>query len=183
MRPAPWDHQPPTTNRRQPPASTHHLPPTTTNHHHPPIPNHQPPPTTTNRHQPPVANCQPPTAHRQHMVCPRAFLGKVCATEHFFFPLRTALIVAEAHGSSPNKGRVASEALLVAESVDVLGNEPVLVSSDSEWHCEEHPLTQLSLKRSIAKARESYHAAAWAAPRSTSRFPCESGLVECSLAG
>ena len=47
-------------------------------------PNHQPPPTTTSRHQPPVANRQPPTAHRQHMVCPRAFWEN-CVQGRLFF--------------------------------------------------------------------------------------------------
>ena len=57
-------------------------PPTAANHH-------QPPPTATTRHQPPVANRQPPTAHRQHMVCPRAFLEKLCnGTLSFFFPVK-----------------------------------------------------------------------------------------------
>ena len=54
-------------------------------------------------------------------------------------------IVAEAYDTSPNKGSVASEALLAAESMDVLANDSVLAFSDSEWDYDEHPLTQLSL--------------------------------------
>ena len=47
---------------------------------------HQPPPTATNHHELPIANHQPPTAHRQHMVCLRVFLGKRCTgTLSFFF--------------------------------------------------------------------------------------------------
>ena len=77
-------HQPPTANRRQPPAATNRQPPTTAKRHQPPITNHQPPTTTTNRHEPPVPNRQPPTAHRQHMVCLQAFLGKLCKGTLFF---------------------------------------------------------------------------------------------------
>ena len=83
--------QPPTASNRQPPATANQPPaatncqaPTTANRHQPPIPNHQPPPTTTNRHQLPVAKRQPPTAHRQHMACPWAFLGKLCKGTLFF---------------------------------------------------------------------------------------------------
>ena len=54
----------------------------------------------------------------------------------------------------------------MAHSVDVLANDPVVVSSDSEWDYEERPLTQLSLKRSLEEARESYRAATWGAPAS-----------------
>ena len=43
----------------------------------------QPPPTATNRRL--------PIAHRQDMLCPRAFLGKLCNGTPFFIPLRTAL--------------------------------------------------------------------------------------------
>ena len=49
------------------------------------------------------------------------------------------------------EGGAASEALSMAESVDVLANDPVVVSSDSEWDYEERPLTQLSLKRSLVR--------------------------------
>ena len=56
-----------------------HQPPTAANRHQPPIPKPQPPSTTT--------NAQLPTAHRQHMVCPRAFLGKLCKGT-FFFPVK-----------------------------------------------------------------------------------------------
>ena len=80
------------------------------------------------------------------------------------------------------EGSVASEALSIAESVDVLANDPVVVSSDSEWDYEERPLTQLSLKRSIEEARESYRASTWAAPAALANFPCESGLVQYSSA-
>ena len=52
------------------------------------------------------------------------------------------------------EGSVAYEALSVAESVDVLANDPVVVSSDSDWDYEERPLTQLSLKRSLEEARK-----------------------------
>ena len=44
------------------------------------------------------------------------------------------------HMSSPNKGSVACEALCVAEAVDILADDPVLVDSDSEWDYEERPL-------------------------------------------
>ena len=46
------------------------------------------------------------------------------------------------------EGSVASEALSMAESLDVLANDPVVVSSDSEWDYEErtarhaHPCPQ-----------------------------------------
>ena len=73
--PSAANHQPPTANRCQP-STTNPQRPTAANHH-------QPPPTTS---------CQPPTAHRQHMVCPQVFLGKLCnGTALFFHPLRTAL--------------------------------------------------------------------------------------------
>ena len=62
-------------------------------------------------------------------------------------------------------------ALYVAESVDVLANDPVVVSSDSEWDYEERPLTQLFLKRSLEEARESYCAATWAAPATPADCP------------
>ena len=54
--PSTANHQPPTANRRQPPAATNRQAPTTAKRHQPLIPNHQQPPTTTNRHQLPVAN-------------------------------------------------------------------------------------------------------------------------------
>ena len=115
LRTAPRDHQPPTANhqppptadRRQPPAATNRQPPTTANRHQPPTTNHQspttnrcqPPPTATNhqlptanRQPPPTANRQPPPTMVEHMECPRAFLGKL-VPEHFFFPLRTALVI------------------------------------------------------------------------------------------
>ena len=43
------------------------------------------------------------------------------------------------------EGSVAFEALSMAESVDVLANDPVVVSSNSEWDCEERPMTFVSL--------------------------------------
>ena len=74
------------------------------------------------------------------------------------------------------EGSVASEALSMAESLDVLANDPVVVSSDSEWDYEERPLTQLSLKRSLEEARESYRAAAWAAPAAPAGSPVNQDL-------
>ena len=47
---------------------------------------------------------------------------------------------------------MASDALSIAESVDLLANDVVVVSSDSEWDYDEHPLTQVSLKTSFAPA-------------------------------
>ena len=46
--------------------------------------------------------------------------------------------IAEAVATSPNKGSVASDALSIAESVDLLALDPVVVSSDSEWDYDEH---------------------------------------------
>ena len=84
---------------------------------------------------------------------------------------------AEAIDTSPNKGSVASDALSIAKSVDFLANDPVVVSSsDSEWDYDEHPLTQVSLKRSFAEARESYRAAAWAAPAAPADSPVNQDL-------
>ena len=82
----------------------------------------------------------------------------------------------EAIDTSPNKGSVASDALSIAESVDLLANDVVVVSSDSEWDYDEHPLTQVSLKRSFAEARESYRAAAWAAPAAPADSPVNQDL-------
>ena len=66
--------------------------------------------------------------------------------------------------------------LSVAQSVDVLANDPVVVSSDSEWDYEERPSTQLSLKRSLEEARESYCAATWAAPATPADSPVNQDL-------
>ena len=77
----------------------------------------------------------------------------------------------------PAEGNVASGALFVAESVDVLANDPVVVSSDSEWDYEERPLTQLSPKRSLEEARESYCAATWAAPTTPADSPVSPMLL------
>ena len=82
----------------------------------------------------------------------------------------------EAIDTSPNKGSVASDALSIAESVDLLANDVVVVSSDSEWDYDEHPLTQVSLKRSFAEARESYRAAAWAAAAAPADSPVNQDL-------
>ena len=71
---------------------------------------------------------------------------------------------------------MASDALSIAESVDLLANDVVVVSSDSEWDYDEHPLTQVSLKRSFAEARESYRAAAWAAPAALADSPVNQDL-------
>ena len=96
LRTAPRDHQPPTAIRHQlptasgdqPPTANHCRPPPTTNPQPPTAANHhQPPPTATN-HQLPNANRQPPTANTW---CARGLFWEKCATEHFFFPLRTAL--------------------------------------------------------------------------------------------
>ena len=78
--------------------------------------------------------------------------------------------------TSPNKGSVACDALSIAESVDLLANDPVVVSSNSEWDYDEHPLTQVSLKTSFAEARESYCAAAWAAPAAQADSPVNQDL-------
>ena len=109
---------PPTANHQPPPTASHQPPPTasggqppTANHcQPPPTTNHQPP-TATNHHQPPVANCQLPTANRQppptmveHMECARAFLGKL-VPEHFFFPVRTALLQRGLSGEHPLAGK------------------------------------------------------------------------------
>ena len=80
------------------------------------------------------------------------------------------------------EGIVASEALSMVESLDVLANDPVVVSSDSEWDYEERPLTQLSLKRSLEEARESYHASAWAAPAAPAGSPVNQDLSKYSSA-
>ena len=80
------------------------------------------------------------------------------------------------------EGSVASEALSMVESLDVLANDPVVVSSDSEWDYEERPLTQLSLKRSLEEARESYHASAWAAPAAPAGSPVNQDLSKYSSA-
>ena len=84
--------------------------------------------------------------------------------------------IAQAIDTSPNKGSVASDALSIAESVDLLAHDPVVVSSDSEWDYDEHPLTQVSLKRSFAEARESYCAAPWAAPATPAHSPVNHDL-------
>ena len=102
--PSTANHQPPPANRHQPPVGTNRQPPTTANSHQPPIPNHQLPPTTANRHQPPVANRQLPTAHRQHIVFPRAILGKLCNGTIFFLPLRTALVQSLLGGGGVEQG-------------------------------------------------------------------------------
>ena len=47
---------------------------------------------------------------------------------------------------------MASDALSVAESVDLFANDVVVVSSHSEWDYDEHRLTQVSLKTSFAPA-------------------------------
>ena len=59
----------------------------------------------------------------------------------------------------------------MAKSMDVLAHDPVVVSSDSEWDYEERPLIELSLKRSLEEARESYRAATWVAPAALADSP------------
>ena len=89
--------QPPPTANREPPTAANRQPRITANRHQPPIPNHQPLPPTTNRHQPPPTptNRQSPTAHRPpptaNTWCAGGLIWENCVTEHFFFPLRTAL--------------------------------------------------------------------------------------------
>ena len=79
--------------------------------------------------------------------------------------------IAEGIDTPPKKGSVSSDAFSIAESMNLLANDHVVVSSDSEWDSDGHPLTQISLKRSFAEARESYRAAAWAAPAAPAHSP------------
>ena len=86
------DHQPPTANRHQPPSANRQLRPTANRQPLLTAIYHQSP--TTNRRQPPPTASRHPrttTAHRQDMLCPRAFLGKLCNGTPFFISFRTAL--------------------------------------------------------------------------------------------
>ena len=77
---------PSTANHQPPPTANRHKPPTAINRRHqPPIPNHQPPPTAS--HQPPTTNTW----------CACGLFWENCATENFFFPLRTALVPRQQH--------------------------------------------------------------------------------------